>query len=582
MVRSRARRTRLLALLTALGLALAACGGDDDDGNAGDGDGTETGGGDEGPDYAWANAFADDPGAAAGPFRLKEWEKGSYVTLERNPDYGGEPAGVQEITFRFIPSPEQPAALANGEVDVIYPQPQIDLIEQVREIDGVNFDASFGVTWEHMTYNVANPVLADVRVRQAIGLAVDRQALVDTLMKPFSDEATVLQNHVYVNNQPEYAENAGEFAARDLERAGALLDEAGWTVGSDGVREKDGDKLVLRIGTTGGDALRERTQELLQAQLKDAGIELRIENVPEAGIFDVIFGGEATAQDWDLALFAWVGTPTAALDYTGVYGTGQGNNPGGYSNEEADALLAQATAEVDDTARAALMNQVDQLLWQDPPNLPLYQKPTFVAYKDTIENVVDNTSAEGLTWNADKWTRTDGEDTITIAAEQELSGWNTNLSTTSELWAAMVARLVWPQGYFVTPDVRFQVGHAFAKEAEVVSQDPFTVRWTINPDAVWSDGTPVSSDDLEYYWQSCNGVVDEGEPVLEEEGEEVTGVDCINTTGYDSVETFTKVDEKTAEAVFTEPIAEYESLFSTPFPPAHLAREYDASVAGGE
>lgn len=579
MVRSRARSTRLLALTASAVLAIAGCGGDDGDGDA---EPSGDGGGAEGPDHAWANAFVDDPGAAAGPFRLKEWERGSYVTLERNPDYGGEPAGVQEITFRFIPSTEQPAALANGEVDVIYPQPQIDLIDQVRDIEGVEYDVNFGVTWEHVTYNLANPVLADVRVRQAIGLAVDRQAVVDTLMKPFSDEATVLQNHVYVNNQPEYADNAGDFAARDLGRAGALLDEAGWTVGSDGIREKDGERLVLRIGTTGGDALRERTQELLQAQLREAGIELRIENVPEAGIFDVVFGGEETAQDWDLALFAWVGTPTAALDYTGVYGTGQGNNPGGYSNEQVDALLAQATAEVDDTARAALLNQVDQALWQDPPNLPLYQKPTFVAYRDTIENVVDNSSAEGLTWNAQRWTRTDGGDSITVAAEQELSSWNTNLSTTNELWAAMVARLVWPQGYYVSPEVRFEVAHAFAGPAEVVSQDPFTVRWTLNPAATWSDGTPVTSDDLEYYWQSCNGAVDEGEPTIEEGGEELTGVDCLNTTGYDRVQTFTKVDDKTAEAVFAEPVAEYEALFSTPFPPAHLAREYDARAGGGE
>ncbi len=161
--------------------------------------------------------------------------------------------------------------------------------------------------------------------------------------------------------------------------------------------------------------------------------------------------------------------------------------------------------------------------------------------------------------------------TITVAAKQEITNFNGNTSVDNSLWGAMISRLVWPEYYYQTPDFKLELGPIADGPATVIKQNPFTVRWKIKADAVWSDGVPVSSDDLYYYWQSCNGQVDKGEPV-DPKDPTATGVDCVSTTGYDNVSKFIKVDEKTAEAVFKSPIAEYQSMFSNPMPPAHIAR----------
>ncbi|MDZ4825023.1 MAG: ABC transporter family substrate-binding protein [Actinomycetota bacterium] len=359
----------------------------------------------EGED-AWGTAFIDSPIVSAGPYTLGEYVKGESLTLERNEEFYGEPANLETITFRFIEEPGQMVdALRNGEVDLIYPQPQTDTIPQVEEIPDVASTISFGPTWEHLTFNFANTALADAAVRQAILLGTNRVELVDILMKPFSEEATVLNNRIFMNGNDGYQNNAGDVEEYDIDAANAVLDDAGWVEGSDGIREKDGERLALRIITTGGNTLREDTEELLQSQYAELGIELTIDNRPGSDAFDVIFGAEETAADWDIALFAWVGTVTPAISSAPVYGTGQGNNPGGYTNPEVDTVFAEAIAELDQTRRFELLNEADAMMWAptELPDIPLYQKPTHLAYLDKYANIVDNTTSEGFTWNAEQW-----------------------------------------------------------------------------------------------------------------------------------------------------------------------------------
>ena len=352
----------------------------------------------------WAKAFVSSPGTSAGPYQLKSYKKGDSITLEKNPEFWGTPANLDTITFRFIPKPaDMITALGNGEVDLIYPQPQTDLVQQVADLPGVEDVTSIGVQWEHLTYNLRNKALADPKVRQAVNLGVNRQEIVDKLLKTFTEDATVLNNRIYMNDQAEYEDNAGNFANQDVEKANSLLDEAGWVKGSDGIRAKGGEKLSFIIMTTPDNTLREDTQELVQSQLKEIGVDIKISNPPDP--FTVIFGQEETAADWDIALFAWVGTVTPAISSAPVYGEGQGNNPGAYANPEVDAKFQEAIAELDKTRFAELLNEADTMMWADDqmPDLPLYQKPSFIAYSDKFVNIVDNTTSEGFTWNAEKW-----------------------------------------------------------------------------------------------------------------------------------------------------------------------------------
>jgi peptide/nickel transport system substrate-binding protein len=343
---------------------------------------------------AWANAFVSSPIASAGPYMLQSWQHGTSLTLVRNPKFWGQAPHLDTITFRFFTDPTQePAALGNDEVNVVAPDPASNLVGAISSVPGIRTVASVGPEAEHLTFNFRNPVLADAMVRRAIALGIDRHALAPN----------VLENRLFLSGQAGYVDDAGALDRPNAAEAQRMLDADGWVVGTDGIRVKDGQPLQLRIITTGSDAAREKTERLLRAQLRAIGVDLVMKNRPESSALDVIFGGARTASEWDIALFAWVHTAAPALDTAPVYQSGAESNPGAYNNPQVDELFAQAIGELDAGRRRTLLDQIDRLLWTDLPDIPLYQRPTFVAYSARYTNLVDNPNDEDLTWNAEQW-----------------------------------------------------------------------------------------------------------------------------------------------------------------------------------
>ncbi|WP_419926982.1 ABC transporter family substrate-binding protein [Candidatus Poriferisocius sp.] len=353
----------------------------------------------------WSDGFRADPGVGAGPYVVDDYNPGSDLTLVANPTwFGGEPA-IDEVTFRFISDVGNlPLALENGEVDVIYPQPQVDLVEQVNRIGGVESSVTFGPTWEHITFNTA---AVPLEARRAVALALDRELIVAALMRPFSESAQTLGNRIFVNGQSQYEDHTpAEFQQRDPAAARAVLEEAGWELDGD-VYAKDGRRLSLRIRTTGGNNRREQFQELVQNQLAEAGIAITIDNLPGGEIFGPVFGSTndppGPPGDFDLVIFAWVGGPLPAAAALQVFGTGSDSNPGAYVDDRVNDLLTEATFTLDLDRQAELLNQADALMWETLPNMPVYQLPFFLAWNDKIQNIQDNPTAESFTWNLEDW-----------------------------------------------------------------------------------------------------------------------------------------------------------------------------------
>ena len=357
----------------------------------------------------WSDGFRTDPGVGAGAYVVDEYNPGSDLTLVANPTWFGEGPHINEVTFRFISDVGNlPLALENGEVDVIYPQPQVDLVEQVSRISGVETSITFGPTWEHITFNTATVPL---EVRQAVGLALDRELIVTALMRPFSESAQPLGNRIYMNGQAQYQDNTpAEFRQRDVAAAKAVLEAAGWELDGD-VYAKDGQPLSLRIRTTGGNNRREQFQELVQSQLAEAGIRITIDNLPGGEIFGPVFGSTndppGPPGDFDLVIFAWVGGPLPASSAQQVFSTDSESNPGAYSDERVDELLAEAAITIDPDRQTELLNQADALMWETLPNTPVYQLPFFLAWNDNLQNLVNNATLESFTWNLEEWTLSD-------------------------------------------------------------------------------------------------------------------------------------------------------------------------------
>ena len=338
-------------------------------------------------------------------YRISEWNEGESLVLVRNETFYGEPAKADQVVFRLLTDPsDQVAALDDDEVQVISPQPTPELLAELADVDGVVTDVAQGVTFEHLDFNQRNPILADINVRIAIALCIDRQEIVDTLVAPLNPDATVLNNHMFIPSQPEYESHGEEYMEQDIDGAKALLEASGWTLGGDGFYERSGERLRLRLGRRDPYPRRQSTNQLISAQCAEAGIEL-VDDPAED--FNSV---RLPAGDYDIALFAWAATSALASN-TSIYtppAQGGDQNWIGYVNEDLVPLFADANSDFDTESRAATYNEIDRILWDDMATLPLYQFQELVAHRGDIANVAHNGTL-GVTWNAHDWVVTPAE-----------------------------------------------------------------------------------------------------------------------------------------------------------------------------
>ena len=341
---------------------------------------------------------------SGGPWQLKaeNIDAGAQVlTLTPNEMWWGEGPLLESMVYQTIggESAVQVAGLESGDVQLVSPQPQLDLVDQIKGLEpNIVSQTTFGLSFEHFDFNTANVHLAKPEVRKAFALALNREELVSATVGAFDDRAQLLNNRFYVNNQSQYEDTAPEqYNTQDIAGAKELLESVGYTLGDDGIYEHPQDgRLQVRISTTQANPLREATIDLTTAQVVEAGIAIEKFLDPD------IFSGNLDDGNFDIALYAWVVSPFVS-GLSDIYLTGGGSNYTGGGNAEADALMEQLKVEIDPDAAAQLANDADRLLWEDLAQLPLYQKPDFTAWSSTFEGIEPNASSAGPVWNSDKY-----------------------------------------------------------------------------------------------------------------------------------------------------------------------------------
>jgi peptide/nickel transport system substrate-binding protein len=354
---------------------------------------------------------ADGIPVSGGPFTLDKAGidvNKKILTLARNDKYWGEKPKLDRIILQGIGNDPgvTTKALRNDEIQLAYPQPQLDLVKNIKDLEpAVTSKTSFGLSFEHLDFNTKDPQLGQLKIRQAIALALNRPEIVTKTVGQFDNRAQVLNNRYFVNNQPEYKDTSGgKYDKADVPGAKALIESLGYTLGSDGVYAKGSQKLSFELMTTQNNPLRENTIDVITSQLKDAGIQIKKYLNPD------IFAGKEKpksleAGGFQIALFAWVSSPYISGNQS-IYATPKGDNIGqNYSragNPAVDALFPQINASTDQAKSGELGNQVDTLLWGDMYTLPLYQKPTFIAYSSKYTGVVENATNAGPLWDSTK------------------------------------------------------------------------------------------------------------------------------------------------------------------------------------
>ena len=351
---------------------------------------------------------------ASGPFLLDkagiDVDK-KILTLTRNEKFWGEKPKLDRIILQGIGNDPATSvsALRNNEVQVIYPQPQLDLVKNIKALEPtITSKTNFGLTFEHVDFNTKDEFLALKPVRQAIAHAMDRADIVAKTVGQFDNRAQVLNNRLFLNNQPQYEDTSGGLYDKpDTAKSDALLTGAGFTKGADGIYAKDGKRLSFELMTTQANPLRSNTIDVIVQQLKPAGIEIKKFLNPD------IFAGKEKKRsleggEYQMALFAWVAGPfpsQAASIYQTPKGDNLGQNYTRAGNPKVDQLFGELASATDEETTKRLGNEIDKELWGDVYTIPLYQKPTFIAYNSNYTGIEENATNAGPLWRASSWAR---------------------------------------------------------------------------------------------------------------------------------------------------------------------------------
>ena len=305
--------------------------------------------------------------AGSGPFALTAWNEGSSVDMEAFADYWeeGKPQ-VDTLTLRTITDATARAtALRNGEIDMI-----IDAVDQEKAVlegaEGVVLESVPGTFWEYVGMNCQSESLKDPKVRQAIAYAIDREAI-NTAVKMGS--ATVL-TETDIPSTHEYFGGDEIYAQRDVEKAKALLAEAGVAEGS----------LNLKI-TAGSDwQYQVDAAQMVKQQLEEVGINSEISALESGVYFDGLNAG-----DFDLTVCGWSGFVDADEYLYDLFTTNGAYNQQKYSNPEVDELLEQGRVTLDETQRKEIYKEAQRIIAEDAPMAFLYMNSFTVAMRDNVK-----------------------------------------------------------------------------------------------------------------------------------------------------------------------------------------------------
>lgn len=316
------------------------------------------------------------PGLGFGPYRFVELIPGNRIALEPNPHWTGPAPAFRRILVKiFENSASLEANLVSGNVDYIPGESGLSLNQALalQKLHGERFDFVFkpSLTYAHIDVKLDNPLLADIRVRRALLMAIDRQGISDRL---FQGKQPVADGDVNPLD-PMWSPVARRYAY-DPEGAKKLLDEAGFSDIRNGIRHNaKGEKLSIVLDFASGNRMNDLLSQVIQSQLRQVGIELRLKAAPAR-----IYFAQLVKRNFEgLAFYSWVTSPQS-VPRTTLYSTEiptkengwSGQNYPGYARKAMDEALDGAERELDPAKRRSYFADILRLYSEDLPVLPMY------------------------------------------------------------------------------------------------------------------------------------------------------------------------------------------------------------------
>jgi peptide/nickel transport system substrate-binding protein len=330
-------------------------------------------------------AFLRNP-VGTGFMKFVEWVQNDHITLERNDDYNWAstvfahtgPAYLDKITFRFYPdSPTRLAALEAGDANLI----QTPLLNEIPRLsESSDFLTAVPINPglpETMFCDTTKAPTDDIAVRQALNIALDRELIVQIGM---FDQSKPAYGPLW-ESTPYYSAAVEDLYPYDPDRAKQVLEDAGWTEGDDGIREKDGQRLSVSLPSTDFTAF---FDELAQGIWKEVGIELELVPMDGAAADDAIANSEVNLYD-----NSWVSSDPNVLNNLFL----SKNIDGGYNwskwaNDDLDKLLVEGVATIDEEKRTDIYAQIQAHIMENALIVPIYGNPgASIAYQSKYNDV---------------------------------------------------------------------------------------------------------------------------------------------------------------------------------------------------
>lgn len=322
----------------------------------------------------------------SGPFKFVEINEGEgTTTLVRNDDYWDTKAAAETVIFQVWPDDTASVeALRAGDLDLLMDPVQPADVESLQAEDGLTVDVYPSYQFNFIGFNLdpeKTPIFQDQAVRQALIYALDREAMAEGIYLGYAEVANGTQPQLSEAYSPDSMKTVYNY---DVDKANALLDEAGWAAGSDGIREKDGTKLSFDI-MYGAAAINDQIASACQDYWKAVGIEGK----PSSVDFDTVLMPAITESfDYQSAMLV-LDWQSPLADQSAMFGTEgykSGFNFMKYSNPDYDKVNAEAVKEVDPQKRFDLFVEASNLVNDDVPVIIFWYRSARTGFSKRMVN----------------------------------------------------------------------------------------------------------------------------------------------------------------------------------------------------
>ena len=345
------------------------------------------------------------PLVGSGPYMVTEFERGRITTMERNPEWRGEAPAFDEIQFiKYGSSDAVERALTLGEIDFI-PEVQAATFDRLGEQEGVETIQAPTYAFTELAFNlcseqhcpdaVFNPAIQDKTIRQAIAYSIDRER-----NNEIANQGTAFPAHGLL---PSFYKTFYEVPEQDYpydpELANQLLDEAGWTLNDDGIREKDGEVASFDLYVRSEAQADIQQAKLIAEQTQEIGVEFNVQVVSTDKLYELTVrkvDGEP-APEFDSFIWGWGGDPYDPSFLLSLMTTDEigASSDAFYSNPEYDRLFEEQTTLFDPEERKAVIQEMIAILQEDVPYIVLTEDPYREAYNsDSLGEVTRSCPAE--------------------------------------------------------------------------------------------------------------------------------------------------------------------------------------------